>query len=86
MKQTTMSVRPKLDDKRAEAPRRTTEWTKERIELLTTAEVTQLRANAEALAKPDVLALCDEVLGGRPKKGGRQRATSPRPPNGSRSA
>ena len=44
------------------------DWTKDRIEPLTTAEVRQLRANAETLGKVDVLALCDEVLSQRPKR------------------
>jgi hypothetical protein len=81
MKQMTMSTRPELGDKRVEPPRRATEWTKERIDLLTTPEVTQLRANAEALAKSAVLALCDEVLSCRPKNGSRQRAAGTRLPN-----
>jgi hypothetical protein len=49
------------------------DWTKDRIEPLSTAEVRQLRANAGALGKQDVLALCDEVLSHRPKRGGARR-------------
>lgn len=44
------------------------DWTSERIERLTTAEVRQLRANAEVLGKVAVLALCDEALSRRPKR------------------
>lgn len=49
------------------------DWTKDRIEPLSTAEVKQLRANAGVLGKQDVLALCDEVLRHRPKRGGGRR-------------
>jgi hypothetical protein len=44
-------------------PRRTVEWSKERIAALgTTAEITQLRVNAERLNDPDIMGRCDEVL------------------------
>ena len=46
------------------------DWTEDRIEPLSTAEVRQLRANAGALGKQDVVALCDGVLRHRPKGGG----------------
>ena len=45
-------------------------WTKDRINSLTTAEVRQLRANAERLNEAEVTAWCDEILGSRPKGGG----------------
>lgn len=44
------------------APRRTVEWSKERITSLGTPEITQLRANAERLNDPDIMGRCDEVL------------------------
>jgi hypothetical protein len=44
-------------------PRRTVDWSKERIAALgTTAEITQLRVNAERLNDPDIMGRCDEVL------------------------
>jgi hypothetical protein len=43
-------------------------WTKERIAELKSAEVRQLRTNAERLREHEVVALCDDVLSGRPKK------------------
>lgn len=42
-------------------------WTKEKISTLTTLEVRQLRVNAERLLESEVAALCDEVLGARPR-------------------
>lgn len=44
------------------APRRTVEWSKDRIAGLGTPEVTQLRVNAERLNDPDIVGRCDEVL------------------------
>jgi len=49
---------------------RSVDWTKERIAALTTPDVRQLRANAERLNAPDVMELCDAVLGERPRGGG----------------
>ena len=43
------------------------DWTKDRIQTLTKPEVKQLRANAERLQEPEVVALCDEVLSGKAK-------------------
>jgi hypothetical protein len=37
-------------------------WTKERIERLSKAEVRQLRTNAERLNAPEIVIWCDEVL------------------------
>jgi len=56
------------------------DWTKDRIQTLTKPEVKQLRANAERLQEPEVVALCDEVLSGKAKvakvaKTGKARAT-----------
>jgi hypothetical protein len=47
---------------RAIAPRRTVEWSKDRIAGLATPEITQLRVNAERLNDPDIMGRCDEVL------------------------
>ena len=38
------------------------DWTLDRIQTLSKPEVKQLRANAERLQEPEVVALCDEVL------------------------
>jgi len=43
------------------------DWTKDRIQTLSKPEVKQLRANAERLQEPEVVALCDEVLSSRVK-------------------
>lgn len=48
-------------------PGRTAVWTKERIDALTSAEIRQLRDNAERLSETDIVALCDEILKARPK-------------------
>ncbi len=45
------------------------QWTRERIEALGTADVRQLRANAEKLSEPAIVGWCDEILQGRPKTG-----------------
>jgi len=42
-------------------------WTREKIESLSTAEVRQLQANALRLSEPEIAALCDDVLGTRPR-------------------
>ena len=47
---------------RPEIARRATDWSKERIGALATADVSQLRLNAERLNDPDVVSRCDEVL------------------------
>lgn len=41
------------------------DWTLDRIQTLSKPEVKQLRANAERLEEPGVVALCDKVLGGK---------------------
>ena len=43
------------------------DWTLDRIQTLTKPEVKQLRANAERLAEPELVALCDEVLSSKTK-------------------
>ena len=47
-------------------PARSRDWTPERIERLETAEVQQLRENAEKLGATAVVALCDTALAARP--------------------
>jgi hypothetical protein len=54
------------------------DWTRDRIERLTTADVRQLRTNAETLGGVAVLALCDEVLSRRPKRAVGRRVARPR--------
>jgi hypothetical protein len=54
------------------AHRRAAHWTKDRISALSTAEIRQLRANAERLQETELAALCDEVLGERPRRGGKK--------------
>jgi hypothetical protein len=44
-------------------------WTKDKIDLLSTPEVRNLRANAERLLETEIAALCIEVLGARPRSG-----------------
>jgi hypothetical protein len=44
------------------------DWTLDRIQTLTKPEVKQLRANAERLEEPGVVALCDEVLSSKATK------------------
>ena len=46
------------------------DWTLDRIQTLTKPEVKQLRANAERLEEPGVVALCDEVLSSKAKPAG----------------
>jgi len=48
-------------------PRRTVEWTDDRIAALTTTEVQQLRANAERLNDPEIKQRCDAELSARRK-------------------
>jgi len=48
-------------------PARVAVWTRDKIECLSTEEVRQLHANALRLAEPEIAALCDEVLGSRPR-------------------
>jgi hypothetical protein len=51
-------------------PARSVDWTKDRIDMLQTIEVKQLRANAERLNDPEIMQRCDAVLGERPRGGG----------------
>lgn len=50
----------------AERTRNTT-WSRERISALGTPELRQLLANAQRLNEPEIAALCDELLGARPR-------------------
>ena len=52
---------------RSTRPTRTAQWTRERIDALSTAEVRQLRDNAERLHEAQIAALCEQVLGSRPR-------------------
>ena len=49
-------------------PSRSVSWTKERIDALVTADVRQLRVNAERLNDPEIMKLCDAVLSARRKR------------------
>jgi hypothetical protein len=60
--------------------RSSVDWTKERIALLGTVEVKQLRANAERLNDPEIVGRCNEVLGERPRSG----VSKPKPPTAPR--
>ena len=50
------------------------DWTLDRIQTLSKPEVKQLRANAERLEEPGVVALCDEVLSSKAKPAGNMAA------------
>ena len=50
-------------------PGRSAAWTRERIDLLTTPEIRQLRDNAERLSESEIVGLCEEILKVRPKTG-----------------
>ena len=58
-------------------PGRSAAWTRDRIEALSTAEVRQLRDNAERLSEAEIVGLCDEILKTRPK-GGAKTAAKPK--------
>ena len=51
------------------------DWNKERVEALATADVRQLRENAMLRERRSVVALCDEVLTGRPRQRTGKRST-----------
>jgi len=55
-------------------PTRSLQWTREKIDSLSTAEVRQLRDNAERLHEAEIAALCEQVLGSRPRGGARKKA------------
>ena len=60
-------------------PGRTAVWTRDKIEGLSTAEVRQLRDNAERLSEAEIVAICEEVLKNRPK--GNVKAGNVKAPN-----
>lgn len=55
-------------------PGRSAAWTRDRIEALSTAEVRQLRHNAERLSEAEIVGLCDEILKARPRGGAKTAA------------
>jgi hypothetical protein len=57
-------------------PGRSAVWTRDRIEALSTPDVRQLRDNAERLSEAEIVALCEDVLKGRPK--GNVKAAKPK--------
>lgn len=57
-------------------------WTRDRIEALSTIEVRQLLDNAQRLGESEMAAICDEVLGARPR--GRVAERKPRRKRSSR--
>ena len=59
-------------------PGRSAAWTKDRIEALSTAEVRQLRDNAERLSEAEIVGLCDEILKARPRGGAKASAVKPK--------
>jgi hypothetical protein len=56
-------------------PARTRDWTPERIGRLDTADVQQLRENAQKLGAAEVVALCDAALTARPRAAAGGRAS-----------
>ena len=46
---------------------RIAQWGKEKINTLSTPELRQLLANAQRLKETELAALCDELLGARPR-------------------
>jgi hypothetical protein len=42
-------------------------WSKEKLDKLSTLELRALLVNAENLKEPEVAALCNEILGARPR-------------------
>ena len=54
------------------------DWTLDRIQTLSKPEVKQLRANAERLQEPEVVALCDEVLSSKATKPASTAAARPK--------
>jgi hypothetical protein len=65
--------------KAAFKPGRGQDWTPERIARLATADLQQLRENAEKLGVTSVVALCDEALNARPRAGSNRGRASTLP-------
>ena len=59
-------------------PGRSAAWTRDRIEARSTAEVRQLRDNAERLSETEIVGLCDEILKARPRGGAKTAVKSKR--------
>lgn len=70
-----MPVRDSLASRSAFRSANAERWTAERIARLSTAEIKQLRENAERLNETALAALCAEVLAGKPRVRGRPRGT-----------
>lgn len=66
-----------MDTRKTLSRGRAAQWTREKIDLLSTPEVRNLHANAERLVETEIAALCLEVLGERPRSG---VATPAKPP------
>ena len=58
-------------------PGRSAAWTRDRIELLSTPEIRQLRENAERLGEQEIVGLCEEVIKVRPKTGSGLKVVKP---------
>ena len=43
------------------------QWTRERIDTLSTPEIKQLRDNAQRLNESEIATLCDQALAARPR-------------------
>jgi hypothetical protein len=59
-------------------PGRSVDWTPEKIAALTTPDVRQLRANAERLNDPEIMARCDTVLVERRRAGAKLKSDARR--------
>ena len=49
-------------------------WSREQLDKLSTEDLRSLRANAEGRKESEVVALCDDILGSRPKSRSRKSA------------
>jgi hypothetical protein len=58
------------------------EWTRERLDRLSTPDIQQLRENAQALGAAEVVGLCDAALAARPEPRGKARAGAPKAARG----
>jgi hypothetical protein len=61
-------LKPIARNPAAGVPSRSVTWTTERIGALATAEIRQLRVNAERLNDPEIVQRCDGVLHERRKR------------------
>lgn len=53
-------------------------WSREKIDTLSTLELRQLLANAQRLHETEIAALCNELLGARPRGHGVVRRQKPK--------